>query len=73
MVRASLYLPASIAAGIDAHLAYAAIAWLCWVPNLVVAELVINTKLTPSPALPQEGGRIRDPLPGPPPGRGEQS
>jgi hypothetical protein len=33
-----LYLPASMVAGIEFSLAYAVIAWLCWVPNLVFVE-----------------------------------
>lgn len=31
-------LPGSMAAGVPFELAYPAIAWLCWVPNLLVAE-----------------------------------
>lgn len=38
-VTLRLWLPASMALRIDATLAYQVIAWLCWVPNLVVAEL----------------------------------
>ena len=41
-VMLRIYLPASLAAGIDAHVAYPAIAWLCWVPNLVLAELALK-------------------------------
>jgi hypothetical protein len=41
-VTLRLYLPASIASGIAFETAYPVIAWLCWVPNLVVAELVFN-------------------------------
>ena len=41
-VTLRLYMPASMVAGIDAAIAYPAIAWLCWVPNLVVAELWFN-------------------------------
>lgn len=37
-VTLRIYLPASMAAGLDFTRAYTAIAWLCWVPNLVVAE-----------------------------------
>lgn len=37
-VTLRLYLPASQVLGLDFASAYAAIAWLCWVPNLVVAE-----------------------------------
>jgi uncharacterized membrane protein len=45
-VTLRLWLPASIAASIPGELAYQVIAWLCWVPNLVVAELLFNQ--TPS-------------------------
>lgn len=37
-VTLRLYLPASVAAGIDFATAYPVIAWLCWVPNVLVAE-----------------------------------
>lgn len=37
-VTLRLYLPASFATGMDFPTAYAIIAWLCWVPNLVFAE-----------------------------------
>jgi uncharacterized membrane protein len=44
-VTLRLYLPGSMAAGVPFESAYPAIAWLCWVPNLVVAEfLVRNTR-----------------------------
>jgi len=41
-VTLRLYLPASMAAGIPFELAYPVIAWLCWIPNLLVAERVWN-------------------------------
>lgn len=41
-VTLRLYLPASVASGVDFEVAYPVIAWLCWVPNLIVAELVFN-------------------------------
>lgn len=37
-VTLRLYVPASMLAGIEFAVAYQAIAWLCWVPNLLVAE-----------------------------------
>ena len=37
-----LYLPASMAAGVVFELAYPVIAWLCWLPNVVVAEVLFN-------------------------------
>jgi uncharacterized membrane protein len=39
-VTLRLYMPASQVAGISFDLAYPVIAWLCWVPNLVVAEWI---------------------------------
>jgi uncharacterized membrane protein len=41
-VMLRLYLPASAVAGLDFAVAYPAIAWLCWVPNLVIAERLFN-------------------------------
>jgi uncharacterized membrane protein len=37
-VTLRIYLPTSVAAGAAFEVAYPAIAWLCWVPNLLVAE-----------------------------------
>ena len=37
-VTLRIYLPMSMVAGLPFEGAYAAIAWLCWVPNLVAAE-----------------------------------
>jgi uncharacterized membrane protein len=39
-VTLRIYLPGSMAAGVPFEVAYPAIAWLCWVPNLIVAELL---------------------------------
>ena len=41
-VTLRLLLPASQIAGIPFEVAYPAIAWLCWVPNLLVAERWFN-------------------------------
>lgn len=41
-VTLRLWLPASVASGIAFEVAYPAIAWLCWVPNLCVVELVLR-------------------------------
>lgn len=38
-VTLRLYLPLSVALGVPFDLAYPAIAWLCWVPNLVAVHL----------------------------------
>lgn len=37
-VTLRLYLGPLMALGVPFELAYPAVAWLCWVPNLVVAE-----------------------------------
>jgi hypothetical protein len=42
-VTLRIYLPLSLASGIPFVEAYQAIAWFCWVPNLVVAEWFILT------------------------------
>lgn len=41
-VTLRIYLPISMAVGIDFLLAYPTIAWLCWVPNLVFVEWRYN-------------------------------
>ena len=41
-VTLRLYLPVPLATGLDFASAYAAIAWLCWVPNLLIAEYLIG-------------------------------
>jgi len=43
-VTLRLYLPAGIALRIPFELAYAAIAWACWVPNLLVAEWLARAR-----------------------------
>ena len=43
-VTLRLWLPGSVAAGVPFELAYPAIAWLCWVPNLLVAERILAGK-----------------------------
>jgi hypothetical protein len=37
-----------LAAGIAFELAYPIIAWLCWVPNLLLAEMLFNRAHNPS-------------------------
>ena len=44
-VMLRIYMPLSGAAGIDFLTAYQAIAWLCWVPNLLAAEWIIRRTL----------------------------
>lgn len=41
-VTLRLLLPAQLLAGISIDVAYPVVAWLCWVPNLVVVEYVIR-------------------------------
>ena len=48
-VTLRLLLPASMIANIPFETAYPAIAWLCWVPNLLVAELLFNRAQAPAP------------------------
>lgn len=52
-VTLRIYLPASIASGLDFVRSYTVIAWLCWVPNLVVAELWFNRQGDKSRVLPR--------------------
>lgn len=42
-VTLRFYLPGSMMAGIPMTIAYPVIAWLCWVPNLLVAEWFIRS------------------------------
>ena len=41
-VTLRIYLPASVAAGVEFAVAYAVIAWWCWVPNVIFAEWKYN-------------------------------
>lgn len=41
-VTLRIWLPASFATGVPFELAYPVIAWLCWVPNLLVAEWMLQ-------------------------------
>jgi uncharacterized membrane protein len=41
-VTLRLWLPAAMVSGIPFEDAYPVIAWLCWVPNLAVAEILFN-------------------------------
>jgi Predicted membrane protein (DUF2306) len=42
-VMLRIYLPLSLAAGVDYADSYPVIAWLCWVPNLLVAQLLVRS------------------------------
>jgi len=44
-VTLRIYLPLSFAVGLPFEPAYQAISWLCWVPNLIVAEWFILPRL----------------------------
>jgi Predicted membrane protein (DUF2306) len=47
-VTLRIYLPPSLMAGIPFEAVYPAIAWFCWVSNLVVAEwFVLRSSLAP--------------------------
>jgi uncharacterized membrane protein len=47
-VTLRIYLPASVIAAIPFSEAYPAISWLCWVPNIIIAEwFVVRSKLAP--------------------------
>ncbi len=41
-VTLRIWLPGSVASGVAFEVAYPVIAWACWVPNLLVAELWLN-------------------------------
>jgi uncharacterized membrane protein len=43
-VTLRLYLPASQLAGFAITVAYPAISWLCWVPNLLIAEWFVRSR-----------------------------
>jgi uncharacterized membrane protein len=47
-VTLRLYLPAAVTSGLAFEVAYPVIAWLCWVPNLLAAELLINRTRRPT-------------------------
>jgi uncharacterized membrane protein len=44
-VTLRVYIPASMAAGLQYAMAYPVIAWLCWVPNLLVAEYFLIDRI----------------------------
>lgn len=41
-VTLRIYLPTFVAGGLALEVAYPRVAWLCWVPNLVVAEWLLR-------------------------------
>jgi len=42
-VTLRLYLPLSVVLGVQFEVAYPIIAWLCWVPNILIAEVLFNS------------------------------
>jgi uncharacterized membrane protein len=46
-VTLRLWLPSSMLLGFPFEVAYPAIAWLCWLPNLLVAELLVRRATAP--------------------------
>lgn len=55
-VSLRIYLPSSMLAGVPFEIAYPAIAWLCWVPNLLLAEY-LNTRPRNNAINPKSGWR----------------
>ena len=53
-VTLRLYMPAFAIAGVGFDAAYPLIAWLCWVPNLVVVEWLVLAR--PWPAATAQAG-----------------
>jgi len=49
-VTLRLYLPTAMVSGSAFEPAYIAVAWLCWVPNLIAAELIFNRPVRQSTA-----------------------
>lgn len=41
-VMLRVWLPAQIVSGVPFDVAYQVVAWLCWVPNLIVAEYIVR-------------------------------
>jgi hypothetical protein len=50
-VTLRIYIPLSLAAGIPFADAYPVISWLCWVPNLVLAEWFVQRRQAPIAAV----------------------
>ncbi len=49
-VMLRIYLPTATGVGFEFNQAYPVIAWLCWLPNLLVAQLIIGRRSAGSPA-----------------------
>jgi hypothetical protein len=50
-VTLRIYLPLSGALGLNMILSYRAISFLCWVPNLMIAEVLLATRWRTTPAM----------------------
>ncbi|MEZ4703256.1 MAG: DUF2306 domain-containing protein [Rhodothermales bacterium] len=50
-VTLRIYLPLMVSAGVPFETAYAAVAWLCWLPNLLVAEWIIRRSVPAEPII----------------------
>lgn len=48
-VTLRLWLPAAVAGGVPFEQAYPAVAWLCWVPNLLAAQWLLARRPQPVP------------------------
>jgi uncharacterized membrane protein len=46
-VTLRLYIPLSFLMGIEFEIAYRAVAWLCWIPNIILAEWLFNQQKRP--------------------------
>jgi uncharacterized membrane protein len=59
-VTLRLWLPAAVALGVPFEVAYPAVAWLCWVPNLIVAEWFLRqTRRDHGPTITGEPGATK--------------
>jgi uncharacterized membrane protein len=50
-VTLRIYLPVSLALGVPLGNAYRVISWLCWVPNIILAEWLVRRTQAPIPAI----------------------
>lgn len=50
-VTLRIYLPVSLALGLPLANAYRVISWLCWVPNIILAEWLVRRTQAPIPAV----------------------
>jgi uncharacterized membrane protein len=57
-VTLRLSLPLLEAAGVEYETAYRVVSWLCWLPNLLVAEWIVRTGRRKLPAAPERIGTI---------------